>query len=194
MIIQKVFPTLIGFSDYKDHNQIESKLVDKCYSLKEKTLSGGSAWVSNKTYNTSYTYNIFNDEDFKQLNDWVSEQIKEYANQLNYINEFICDNAWFNIYKKYDYQEVHEHSPNTLSAIYILKANKDTCAKTFFYSNIIDGLEPQGTLNVDTSSTISCNPIPGRLIIFRSNVKHCVERQETDDERISLAYNFKIKQ
>jgi hypothetical protein len=33
-------------------------------------------------------------------------------------------------------------------------------------------------------------PVPGRLLIFKSTTKHCVERHEDDDIRISLAYNF----
>jgi hypothetical protein len=34
--------------------------------------------------------------------------------------------------------------------------------------------------------------MPGRLLIFKSNLPHCVERSEQNDTRISLAYNFNI--
>jgi len=194
MKINKFFPTIIGTATNENHNSIGKKLIDKCYSLQKKIKSGGENWMSNNTYNTSYTYNIWNDEDFKVLNNWVLEQVKEYSKQLNYISEYTCDSAWFNIYKKFDYQEKHEHSPSTFSCIYYLKGDPETSAKTWFYSKNTDGLEPQINIkNIDTASNINCPSVPGELIIFRSNIEHSVERQETDKERISLAYNFKIK-
>ena len=35
-------------------------------------------------------------------------------------------------------------------------------------------------------------PAQGTLIIFPSWVRHCVERQENNGPRISLAYNFDL--
>jgi len=194
MKINKFFPTIIGTATNENHSNIDKKLIDKCYSLQKEIKSGGENWMSKNTYNTSYTYNIWNDKDFKDLNTWVLKQVKEYSKQLDYVSEYTCDSAWFNIYKKFDYQEKHEHSPSTFSCIYYLKADPKTSAKTWFYSKIIDGLEPKTNIKtIDTSSNITCPSIPGELIIFRSNIEHSVERQETDNERISLAYNFKIK-
>jgi|TARA_R110000764_G_scaffold68906_1_gene142806 uncharacterized protein (TIGR02466 family) len=194
MKIEKFFPTLVGFSENKNHKAIENNLVEKCYKLKKEIKSGGQNWIAKNTYNTSYTYNLFNDEDFKLLNDWVVSEIKSYADSIGYDNNLTCDAAWFNSYKKYDYQDVHEHSPNTISAIYFLKANPNTCAKTYFYSSCYDGLQPKSKIeNIDTNTTISVNPLSGLLLVFRSNIKHSVEQQLSNDERISLAYNFKIK-
>jgi uncharacterized protein (TIGR02466 family) len=194
MHIEKFFPTLIGLTDYSYHNLIEEKLSNKCLSLKEKIKKSGDNWVASKTYNTISTYDINKDDDFKELNDWVMSQIEEYASIFKYKNKFYCESAWFNIYNKYDFQEIHNHSGYTLSAIYFLKANPETCAKTFFYSNISDGLDPDiEDFTKDTFSKINCPPVPGRLIIFKSNINHCVERQESNDLRISLAYNFKKK-
>lgn len=194
MRVEKFFPTLIGFVKNPNHNNIENNLVKKCYELKHNIKSGGQNWLAKNTYNTSYTYNLFNDENFKCLNDWVMQEIKNYTDNIGYENNLVCDTAWFNIYEKYNYQEVHEHAPNSISAIYFLKANPDTCAKTYFYSNNFDGLEPKSNNNnIDTNHTISINPLSGLLILFRSNVKHSVEQQLSNDERITIAYNFKIK-
>ena len=76
MKIEKFFPTLVGFSENKNHKAIENNLVEKCYKLKKEIKSGGQNWIAKNTYNTSYTYNLFNDEDFKLLNDWVVSEIK----------------------------------------------------------------------------------------------------------------------
>jgi uncharacterized protein (TIGR02466 family) len=182
----------IGYTDNPQHFKIEKSLVDYCLKIKNKKKSGGDNWISKSTYNTVNTHNIINDKKFKSLNDWVINSVKEYSLKLRYKNNFSCKEGWFNIYKKYDYQEFHTHPEFTLSAIYFLKSSKES-AKTFFNFNpILDSNRPDVDVNFTPTSNLSYyDPIPGRLLIFRSNVLHCVERQETNDLRISLAYNFK---
>ena len=43
---------------------------------------------------------------------------------------------------------------------------------------------------VGVNNPIRYKAIPGRLIIFRSYVPHCVEKHKDTEDRISIAYNF----
>jgi uncharacterized protein (TIGR02466 family) len=192
MIIESWFPTLIGFVDNANHNKIENKLTNLCKKIKKEKTSGGKNWVSVDTYNTQGTCNLINIKEFKKLNDWIFEQVKNYSNRLGYKNNFICDDAWFNIYNKNDFQEYHIHPKHSLSAIYFLTSPKEGAARTFFESPISE--EFQDPLSDDplVSKRVNYYPKAGRLIIFRSNVRHCVERHKSNKLRISLAYNFKI--
>lgn len=182
----------IGYIDNPQHSKIEKLLVNHCLKIKSKTKSGGDNWISKSTYNTVGTYNVINDKKFKSLNDWVINSVKEYSIKLRYKNNFSCKEAWFNIYKKNDYQEFHTHPEFTLSAIYFLKSSTGA-AKTFFNFNPSPDFNRPDTDEtfVPTSNLSHYEPLPGRLLIFRSNILHCVERQEKNDLRISLAYNFK---
>lgn len=184
-------PTFIGFINNPDHSKIEKKLVKHCLQLQKKIQSGGSNWISSQTYNTSNTYNILKDKNFKNLNDWITEQVQTYAKSLKYKDSFLCADGWFNIYNEHDYQEYHTHPDYTLSAIYFLKSLKNG-SKTFFDTNpISDSNRPTTDINFGmTNRIIHHDPIPGKLLIFRSNVLHCVERNKYKDSRISLAYNF----
>jgi uncharacterized protein (TIGR02466 family) len=191
MKLDHLFPNIVGYVDNENHNNIENKLYKKCLKIQKNTVLGGEEWISSSVYNTFGKYNIIKDKDFNILNKWVFNKIEEYSNLLNYKNKFLPLPAWFNIYNKYDYQEVHDHSPATLSAIYYLKGNKETCARTYFYSPSADGLQPEVTSgSILNSNKVWYETIPGRLLIFRSNLKHCVERQESEDVRVSIAYNF----
>ena len=51
---------------------------------------------------------------------------------IKYQNKYRCKEGWFNIYKKYDYQEFHDHGKSTLSAVYFLKSNPKKSSKIYF--------------------------------------------------------------
>jgi|GEM_PF-5941872 len=184
-------PRSIGFVDNVDHFKIEKKLSRHCKDLKKKVKSGGGNWISNKTYNTTGTHDILKDKEFKDLNKWVIGKVNEYVETLRYKNKFLCKEGWFNIYNKYDYQEYHTHPDYSISAIYFLKSPK-LGARTFFDTDpAADSNRPELDPNfLPTSKMIHYDPTPGRLLIFRSNLLHCVERHESKEQRISLAYNF----
>ena len=101
------------------------------------------------------------------------------------------------IYKKGDYQEYHSHSYNSISAIYILKSPEKNSSKIFFKSPDMG----RGQLLNDRKAMLNnefqwvndvnvYQPNEGTLIIFPSHILHSVSPHNSDDERITLAYNF----
>ena len=194
LTIQQFYPKFIGFADYKEHLSIEKTLVKECLSISKKIKKGGDSWIADKTYNTLNTYSLLSNKKFDKLNKWIFKKIQQYSDLLKYKGEYKCSDAWFNIYKKYDFQEYHEHGLSTLSAVYFLKSNKNSSKIFFKFNDSSNVMDPVIDNNfILTAPLINYEPIPGRLLIFRSTVKHCVERHEDDDIRISLAYNFNKK-
>jgi len=193
-MIERFFPTLIGYYDNPHHHVLEKDLINRCFELERTAKKGGEGWVSDTTYNTQGTLEIFDDKSFKKINDFVLQKVAEYSNEIGLqddcVNQIPRD-SWFNIYRKGDFQEYHAHGDSILSAIYFIKAN-DKSAKLYFKSPFQDQLSPEYKgRSADTWERIFYDPKPGRLIIFRSYVEHCVEMQKDKDSRISLAYNFK---
>ena len=194
--IDALFPTLVGYSFNAEHNPNEKKWADQCLKLSETTKRGGTNWIANKTYNTEGTLNLWSDPVFDNLNQWVLQEAvwfcKDYGINWKTIDfkKTIC---WFNIYKKYDYQDVHIHQGSALSAIYFIKGSPN-CAKTYLLTPHDTGPPiPMETWGRHSQETIWNYPDPGQLMIFRSHVHHAVGRQETDDPRISLSYNFYLR-
>jgi uncharacterized protein (TIGR02466 family) len=193
MDINEFFPTLLGSVINPDHDVIQEELVKHCLQLKTEISSGGKGWLSNKTYNTSDgKYNIFLDDKFKNLNDWVKDKIYEYCSKVNIDTSTITSNgSWFNIYGRNDFQENHVHPTSVISAIYILTCSDDG-AMLFFNSPVNNMYHVKKTNETQqTVGQIICKSIPGTLIIFPSHLSHAVERHESDHLRISLSYNFK---
>jgi len=190
--IQKFFPTLIATAVNPNHSLIEETLIKECFNIQENTLSGGQDWVSNETYNTLGKHNIFFNKKFNQLNTFVLNSINHFCDNLNINKKHIPvePDSWFNIYSEGDYQEYHRHPQSIISAVYFLKSDKD-CAKIHFKSPVIDMMPPiYNKHTVDTFEKIHFQPVPGLLLIFRSYLEHCVEKQKSKEKRITLAYNF----
>jgi len=188
--IHNWFPSAVGIADNKDNDKIKNSLIKHCISLSKKKEKGGKDWVANSTYNTLNTYNIVNDEKFNLLNKWVLEKINNYKNELSILNNLKMETGWFNIYKKNDYQEFHDHGEHSLSAVYFLKSDPKKDAKLIFKNPIPNSYNMPEYTFINFSKKAIYDPVPGRLIIFPSNLEHCVEQQKTNNIRISIAYNF----
>lgn len=190
MNFESYFSVNMGSVLNPNHALQESYLVDHCINLTEKNEQGGYDWISQDTYNTHGTYDLKNDLEFSELNSWILEQVKIYAQTLGYHDSFIIDNSWFNIYQKESYQEKHIHPNSHISAIYYLKCDSSS-AKTFFYNPYDDMFRPAiKELNSHNFSWIYHEAIPGKLVLFRSHVPHMVEKHQSNNLRITLSYNF----
>jgi len=192
-MIERFFPTLIGYYDNPHHDLFEKDLINRCFELERNTQKGGDGWLSDTTYNTQGTLEIWNDKKFKGINEFILEKITEYNNEIGLLNDCVNQtprDSWFNIYRKGDFQEYHAHGNSIISAIYFIKAD-DKSAKLYFKSPFQDQLAPEYKgRNADTWERIFYNAVPGRLLVFRSYLEHCVEMQKDKELRITSAYNF----
>jgi|TARA_R100001530_G_scaffold54862_1_gene40392 uncharacterized protein (TIGR02466 family) len=169
-----------------------TNLINHCEKLSKKVESGGKHWINKKVFNTSYTYNIYDDKKFYDLNLWISKQVKLFVNELGFEN--IDDDktiGWFNIYNKDDYQDWHNHNFYLVSAIYYLKTNTHS-AKTYFKNPLPENpnIPKFNPNNPYTWKTYFVEPKENNLVIFKSDLDHCVESHTDDFSRITLAYNF----
>tara|TARA_E500000178_G_C16622765_1_gene574111 strand:+ start:44 stop:613 length:570 start_codon:yes stop_codon:yes gene_type:complete len=189
-MIEYWWPTEIGYYDNPEH---DNDLINYCYDIRKKTKSGGENWISNQIYNTSNKkFQPHNDKNFKKLNSWILKQIDNYIFQTKLkfkVNHKQTD-SWFNVYNKGDYQEIHQHFNYVLSAVYFLKSNLDH-SPLIFRPNHVDHFDIGKTEGVSTNSDVLYKAVPGRLIIFRSYLPHCVGKHTDKDDRITLAYNYR---
>ena len=189
-----MFNTSIGVVFNTEHDGIEEELKEHCLNIRETVKSGGNDWLA-PTYNTSTTnHSVYKDKKFYRLNQWVDNQVQQYIDFLGiklrgerYI-PFEKD-GWFNIYEKGDYQEYHNH-PCIISAIYYLSSDRAMNAKTYFKSPVQEHYPISYDSEYGTSGRATYYPERGKLLIFRGFLEHCVEKEESDNIRISLAYNY----
>lgn len=191
MIVDTYFPTSIGRESYKDHQNEKDDLVNYCYEIQKNRESGGSGWLSNETYNTSDgKFDVVDDIKFRKINNFVSKSVANYLVRTGLKMKLYMSDAWFNIYKKNNYQEFHQHSGCIVSCIYFLKI--PTPEKVYFKSPYKEMLfSSKYTGDYNPSDWVHYVPDESNLLVFRSYVEHAVELHKSDEDRITIAYNFK---
>tara|TARA_R110002126_G_scaffold112173_3_gene250301 strand:+ start:31 stop:591 length:561 start_codon:yes stop_codon:yes gene_type:complete len=185
-MITNLFPTALYTTRFEGNLK---PYIQHCLELSETFKKGGNDWV-HQPYNTHNKHNIFQDKRFKPLTTFFDEHAKIFAKNLN-MNSFLKREAWFNLYKMGDSQEYHNHHWKSISGIFYLKSTLDD-ARTIFKSPIKD-YPKDGDLeenNPYTWKTYSFKPGQGVLLLFKSDLEHCVEKQKKKSKRITIALNY----
>ena len=185
-MIINLFPTPLYTTKFDGDLKIYS---DRCLKLSQKIKKGGGHWI-NQPYNTCEKYNFFEDKTFKPLTDFFDKHVDIFLKSLN-MKKCLNKNAWFNLYSAGDSQEFHAHHWDSVSGIFYLKTTpKD--AKTIFKSPLrpypTDGDFAQD--NPYTWKIYTVEPKQGTLLLFKSDLEHCVEKQMTNSQRLTMALNY----
>ena len=192
MITLKLFPKILGLFYNKDNNLYKDKLVSQCYSYKEKNIITNNGFLSNVYNSNQYNLDLYKDKNFKKLFNWVEICVTQYCEYLKINSNISKKNCFFNIYHQYDYQEYHNHSNVDISAIYYLKGDKRSAQTRFTDFEFEKHKLTVKEYTEDNSSEWYVPFEEGKLIIFRSDMLHCVERHNLKTDRISLAFNFNL--
>lgn len=193
MNFNSFFPTIIGSANNENNDDIAEELMNYCIEISKKVAQGGKSWLSNRTYNTSDgKYDILKDSTFSEVNTWVEKQVKLYCTELSIDNSSLqSSGAWFNLYKKHDFQEPHVHPNSSISAIYVLTCPKNG-ARIFFNSPVNNMYYVKKTVEKqEMADQIICSSVPGSLLIFPSYLNHAVELHDSNELRVTFSYNYR---
>lgn len=197
MNITPLFSQPLAVVTNKNHLLIEKNIITRCRKIKNKIKKGGQNW-SSSPYNTCGTFNIHTDQSFDSITKWIYEQISNFANEIGFKNNKInCSSSWFNFYNKYEHQEEHDHveQGDDLIAVYFLKGLKNS-GSLIFRPRLTNSLRTPflDENNIFTWGSYVIDTQPGKLIMFKGDMRHLITQNNSNNSRISLAYNFKILQ
>ena len=163
----QLFPTTV-FTSRVDLNI--SSMIEYLYKKKQVDkgvkLSNRGGWQSQSKLHLCETFN--------PLVTFITNNIpfKENSKILN---------MWGSISSKHHYNSIHHHgkTPNVWSGVYYLQIPPNS-GDLVFHSHW------------DTDLIKSLTPVPGGLIIFPSSLSHQVEANMSNQDRISIAFNFQL--
>ncbi len=119
---------------------------------------------------------------------------QEYARDVLKIdNSTFLDNVWININSKYNSNMIHDHGGCILSGVYYIKTPKE-CGNIHFFHPAYDLVDRDWNYSIReyhprNSKTWWLPANEGSLYIFPSWLKHYVEPNRSDEERISISFN-----
>lgn len=188
------FPTPIWWEDTDIDN---TEMLNLCYKMQKedpegRTLSNQGGWQSIDFRPGTYP-------EMRKLEDKILEQTQQCYRDYGYNQEAgfpVLDNLWFNINTKGDTNSVHIHDNSFISGVYYLKATPDqgeiTFYKSFYQDYITTSRAPIAEHNIINSPVRKFPPETNKLVMFPGSLSHGVERNNTNEERISISFNTKI--
>lgn len=192
-MIESWFPTTIYsnvLENFKGHNKA---FYDRAIEISKLEQTKDANWHCS-TYTSLFTVDLRNEPVFSELITALTAEVFNVFEEFGIKDaELFCDDAWINIAEHKDYQEFHNHANSHFSLVYYI-ATPENCGNIVF-QNPYDNMFEHPIDFITAHNTKSCfyKAEESKVIIFRSNVKHMVEANKSDEKRISLAMNFTVK-
>ena len=158
-------------------SKINSHIVDTVFNYTKNNMSNFESRTWNCNISTSFNISkniLYHVPEFKYVKEHIEKSIKNLLVQ-NFNKEvpFMVHESWINITSKKGYQEFHKHSGFGSGVLYITD-NNSSIEFAIFPEDIRKQITPE-----------KCD-----ILIFDSQTFHRV--LDSDNERISLAFNFKV--
>jgi uncharacterized protein (TIGR02466 family) len=185
-----VFPSIITEVFCDSYYTIRNSLIDWIYQYQKTTntviFSNRGGWQSPSHFHEQESFLEF--KDFILNNTYIA---------LQYYNcDFKLSNMWININKSGNYNTQHCHPKSILSGVFWVKTS-DNCGKLSFQSPnsfveapLLDSMDENIKKDQNYYHTFDFCPQEGRIILFPSHLYHLVEPNESEEDRISIAFNL----
>lgn len=170
-----------------DNNSIKEYCLETRRQKPGVTISNRGGWHS-----AELLYPIPQELEklFNDLNVFVNDVGFRYTG----INNLRVGNFWININGHHDYNQLHDHQNSVLSGVYYVSVPNENMgdlvlhrgdnAEFFYTSKVKREQTMSNALSVNKPAKEST------FYLFPSWIKHHVERNESHEERISIAFNF----
>jgi uncharacterized protein (TIGR02466 family) len=132
--------------------------------------------------------------DMEQLFNDLTIFVNDVAARYTGTSELKLGNWWININGKHDYNTPHDHQNSVLSGVYYVSVPETNMGDLILHRG--DNAEFFLTSKVNREQTMAnalsivCPVEESKFYLFPSWVKHSVDRNDSDSERISIAFNF----
>tara|TARA_B100000029_G_C17274733_1_gene851174 strand:- start:149 stop:715 length:567 start_codon:yes stop_codon:yes gene_type:complete len=188
-MIESLYATPIYYSIVKNKEEIQSSIsncIDNInFSMKEEW--GSTLYLSNTTFND----NIIEILGLNLLSEEIDRHLSAYCSELEFNMPEYTMTSWFTLSKKGNYSHIHHHAPADISGVYYYKTTEKD--GSLFFESPNPHLDATRCYGKKYGESWRHPPIEGKILLFPGWLKHGVETNETDSERISLSFNVKYK-
>ncbi len=179
-----------------DYEFISSKIFKE---IKKDPHPFGESSLDTSFWHRTYGH-LYKDERFADLITTIRKQAVLFCEVLGYPSlkehQLRFTNMWINLIGPYDYHAQHIHSTIGQAAISgVFYVDAPPGAKLSFGSPYRDSYEPvkPWVNNPSNFSKISYDCVPGRLVMFKSNVYHGYDSHKQSKNKISIPFNLSIE-
>lgn len=188
-----LFPSLISLIECDDYRSIKNDLISWIYEYQKYDNDG--VIISNRGGWQSHD-NFYQQPTFINFYNYIFSHIQKL---IPYQGEYALGNMWLNINKKGNYNVPHSHPDSHFSGVFWIKT-PDNCGSIRFFtprlfsrSRLLERTPEQIRDEFGMSQSWSFLPQEGTILLFPSDLEHEVMPSESDEDRISIAFNFSFK-
>ena len=179
--------------------------IENSADLNKKLISESRAWrkqekganVSNQgdSWHSPDGLMMRGDPGFSEISKMIPQIAAQYALQINPhldIKNFRFEaNAWVNINRKGGFNTTHHHGTYHVSGVYYVKTTGQSgmieLINSRFDYHIFNQIGGQAF-----APNVKIRPAVGSMLVFPATLLHFVFPNETDEERISIAWNLRF--
>ena len=198
MNILPVFPSLIIREKIEDYDKYKDELILYAYEQEKKDPDGlknskNLGWQSQHKYANSQN----------PVSSIVINLIKSILNNKNVFNIKNLSkakiNMWININKPGDYNSRHNHPGSDLSGVFWVKSLQKSGNLTFYSPNVMTQIQQINSTKEEIGKklfitpTIEIEPLEGVIVLFPSDLTHSVQKNNSNEDRISVSFNIDIR-
>ena len=185
---QWLFPVPVwpfGFPDCEEVNRRAEQRIYELASEKESwRASNEGGWHST---------NLTQDEAMAPIIEFIGWAIREVAEESSIEFKDYDLSLWANLNRPHDYNVTHSHPGFHLSGVYYVKLPEGDCGNIRLYNPMFSYEYCSRTAGPPYQQhRVELKGKEGALLIFRSPLLHDVGRNNTDGDRISLAFNARF--
>jgi len=191
----EAFATPLYYNQVEQMERIQAEIAE--FITAHPMLIGNPPQEWNETVNTSFSYAEDRSKTLliyhmPTLANQIIVNTRCYLEKIGNKHPYIItiDDMWVNIYKKNDYMNTHDHKDADISGVYYYKTN--TQDGDIVFSNPCDVMQYTKLLGDIEGSKLKVTPNEGKIILFPAWLKHSVNRNTTDDDRVSVTFNIKL--
>lgn len=188
--VENIFPTplYINFLTGQKLDIVQKEIKDKLDKVNflKKDEWGDTHYLSSTKFNECIIQKL------KLINfkNFLKDNLKKYCEYIKFeFKEYSCI-SWITLFKKNDYGHVHCHGNSDISGVYYFNTNE--IDGDLFFHNPNPCMEVVKCFS-HIDSSWKHKPQIGKLILFPGFLKHGINRNTTDSERVSLSFNITFK-
>jgi uncharacterized protein (TIGR02466 family) len=200
--LSMMFPTFLGEARFPDFADEKRSLLASIDRVRREDTEG--AVISKQYYAHGYTSfftrnTLYNDPGFERLAAFICEQATYYsAKQFWDLQRFepLMTSMWCNVNGKHSYHAEHLHPFSHISGVFYINCSRESGDIAF--KDPRPGrmmVPPPAAQSVpENSMVVKIIPEDGKLLMFPSFLEHSVAQNPTDTERVSISFNFEMRQ
>lgn len=187
-----IFPSPVHEFKCDDYIKIRESLIQWIYLYKDTVegvgYSNRGGWQS--------PHNVHEEASFSPYIGYILNKLSPCLEC--YDIDFRLSNMWININPKGAYNQSHSHSGSILSGVFWVQIPDDCGDLIFENSNyfgqdvLIQNMHPAFKEHFNYNNTHAIKPKEGTLLVFPANLRHFVEENQSETDRISIAFNISL--